>query len=245
MPLEIVGLPTLPEVRPGDDLAALLRDAALREQRSLDARAILVVAQKIVSKAEGAIVDLRSLDPSPAARDWAARWQKDPRLIELILRESRRIVKMERGIIIAETCHGFVAANAGVDQSNVADPDSATILPRDPDASARRLHDALGCGAVIVTDTFGRPWRAGLVNVAIGISGMDPLEDYRGRPDRSGRPLQSTILALADELAAAAGLVMRKTAGIPAALICGFDFAATLGASARALIRPPDRDLFR
>jgi coenzyme F420-0:L-glutamate ligase/coenzyme F420-1:gamma-L-glutamate ligase len=231
----------LPEVRPGDDLAALLRAAA---GSLLSPDSILVVAQKIVSKAEGAVVDVRSVDPSPFALDWAERHQLDPRLIELVLRQSRRIVKMDRGLLIAETHHGFVMANAGVDRSNVPGEHHATILPSDPDGSARRLHSALCCGAVIISDTFGRPWREGLVQGAIGISGLAPLDDLRNTPDSYGRPLRATVLATADELAAAAGLVMRKTNRTPAAVITGFAFTPA-AASARELVRPPDRDLFR
>ncbi len=239
MAVELLGVAGLPEIRPGDDLAALILAAA-----RLDAGSIVAVAQKIVSKAEGAVVDLRSVEPSARAAGWARRWKKDPRLIELVLRESRRIVKMERGVIISQTLHGFVTANAGVDWSNTGGEHLATILPRDPDASARRLKQTLGCGAVIITDTFGRPWRQGLVNVAIGVAGLEPLEDLRGQRDRNGRPLQSTLLAVADELAAAAGLIMRKTAGAPVVVIRGWDWKPAEG-SAGALIRPPDQDLFR
>ncbi len=244
MRLAIAGLRTLPEVKPGDDLAALIRRAARRERQRLGRGAIVVVAQKIVSKAEGAVVDLRTVTPSRKARRWARRWNRDPRLIELILRESRRIVRMARGVILSETRHGFVAAHAGVDESNVW-RGHATVLPRDPDSSARRLRRALGCGAVIISDTFGRPWRLGLVNVAIGVSGLDPLLDCRGVRDRAGRPLRTTIIALADELAAAAGLVMQKTAGVPVALISGLPWKAAGGSSARALVRSPKADLFR
>ena len=164
-----------------------------------------MVAQKIVSKAEGAVVDLREIQPSELARSWAAEHNKDPRLIELIFAQSRRIVKMDRGVLITETRTGLVCANAGVDQSNVSQSkvggdDFATVLPDDPDASARRLRESLGCGAVIITDTFGRPWREGLVDVAIGVSGLDPLDDLRGRMDRRGRKLAGTIVAVADQL---------------------------------------------
>lgn len=243
MRLAITGLTTLPEIRRGDDLAEIIAQAAAREGQAIEASTIVVVAQKIVSKAEGAVVDLTTVDPTERAQDFARRWKKDPRLIELVLRESRRIVRMERGVIIAETAHGFVTANAGVDQSNVP-LGHATVLPADPDGSARRLREALGCRAVIVADTFGRPWRRGLVNVAIGLSGLDPLEDLRGASDRSGRPMQTTLIARADELAAAAGLVMEKAAGIPVALIAGCDVAAADG-SARQMIRPAEEDLFR
>src|SRR6202042_3484977 len=167
---------------------------------------------KIVSKAEGAIFDLREIQPSERADSWASEWGKDARLIELILAQSKRIVRMERGILITETRHGFVCANSGVDQSNIEGEHFATVLPEDPDASARALRIALGCGAVIITDTFGRPWREGLVDVAIGVAGLNPLDDHRGRVDRHGRRLASTIVAVADQLAAAAGLLMPKAA---------------------------------
>ena len=240
MRLEIIAVSSLPEVRPGDDLAALIHKAT----PEIDQTVLLAVAQKVVSKAEGAIVDLREIAPSALARSWAQEWNKDARLIELILAQSRRIVKMDRGVIISETQYGFVCANAGVDQSNVDGDDSATILPKDPDASAERLRTSLGCGAVIITDTFGRPWREGLVDVAIGVSGLEPLDDLRGQTDRHGRKLASTIIAVADQLAAAAGLMMRKSTGCPVVLIRGFEFQPAKG-SARSLLRKPDQDLFR
>src|ERR1700678_2296416 len=240
MRLEITALPSMPEVRAGDDLVALIRHTGVE----IHASDVLAIAQKIVSKAEGAIVDLRATQPSQLAQSWAAEWNKDARLIELILSQSRRIVKMDRGVIIAETQHGLVCANAGVDQSNVPGDDFATILPADPDASARKLRSALNCGAVIITDTFGRPWREGLVDVAIGVAGLDSLDDHRGRADRHGRKLASTIIAVADQLAAAAGLVMKKDAGCPVALIRGFEWQPAEG-SARSLLRKPEQDLFR
>jgi coenzyme F420-0:L-glutamate ligase/coenzyme F420-1:gamma-L-glutamate ligase len=243
MRVEIVALSILPEVRPGDDLAALIRQAAIRLAAAIDQSVIVAVAQKIVSKSEGAIVDLREIRPSALAQSWAAEWNKDARLIELILSQSRRIVKMDRGVIISETHHGLVCANAGVDQSNVED-DFATVLPSDPDASARRLLAGLGCGAVIITDTFGRPWREGLVDVAIGVAGLHPLDDQRGWTDRHGRKLASTIIAVADQLAAAAGLLMLKSAGCPVVLIRGYEFQHADG-SARSLLRKPEQDLFR
>jgi coenzyme F420-0:L-glutamate ligase/coenzyme F420-1:gamma-L-glutamate ligase len=243
MRIEIVALSALPEVRPGDDLALLIRQAAATEGQTMDRSVVLAVAQKVVSKAEGAVVDLREIQPSVLARSWADEWNKDARLIELILSQSRRIVKMDRGVIIAETRHGLVCANAGVDQSNV-EGDFATVLPNDPDASARRLLASLGCRAVIITDTFGRPWREGLVDVAIGVAGLDPLDDHRGRTDRNGRKLAGTIIAVADQLAAAAGLLMLKRAGCPVVLIRGYEFQPAEG-SARSLLRKPEQDLFR
>ena len=244
MRIEIVALAGLPEVRRGDDLAALIRDAAKKERQPIEPSLIMAVAQKIVSKAEGAIVDLREIRPSALAQSWAAEWSKDARLIELILSQSKRILKMDRGVLITENRLGHVCANAGVDQSNVESDDFATVLPADPDASAARLRDELGCGAVIVTDTFGRPWREGLVDVAIGVAGLAPLEDYRGCADRRGRKLTATVVAVADQLAAAAGILMRKSAGFPVALLRGFEWKAAQG-SARALLRSPEQDLFR
>lgn len=244
MTMRIAGLKTLPEIHAGDRLSALIRDAASREGHSPGRNTIVVVAQKIVSKAEGAIVDLRTVEPSEFARDWAHQWNRDARLVELVLRQSRRIVRMHAGLIIAETHHGLVAANAGVDCSNVAGDDFATVLPKDSDLSARSLQMELDCGAVIVSDTFGRPWREGLLNLAIGVSGMPAIEDLRGSLDWSGKLLNATILARADELAAAAGLVMPKAGGVPVALIDGYEWKPGEG-SMRALLRDSNRDLFR
>jgi coenzyme F420-0:L-glutamate ligase/coenzyme F420-1:gamma-L-glutamate ligase len=244
MRLEIVALSTLPEVRRGDDLAALIREAANKEHQAIETSTVVAVAQKIVSKAEGAVVDLRTIQPSALAQSWAAQWGKDPRLIELILSHSRRILKMDRGILIVETRLGHVCANAGVDQSNVEGDDFATVLPSDPDASAAGLREHLGCGGVIITDTFGRPWREGLVDIAIGVAGLAALDDLRGTVDRRGRKLSGTIIAVADQLAAAAGILMRKPAGYPVVLLRGFEWKPGAG-SARALIRSPEQDLFR
>jgi coenzyme F420-0:L-glutamate ligase/coenzyme F420-1:gamma-L-glutamate ligase len=244
MRIEIVALSNLPEVRRGDDLAVLIRDAAKKDRQAIDGSVVLAVAQKIVSKSEGAIADLREIQPSALAQSWASEWGKDSRLIELIFSQSKRIVKMDRGVLITETRLGYVCANAGVDQSNVESDDFATLLPKDPDASAARLRKELGCGAVIVIDTFGRPWREGLVDVAIGVAGLAPLEDYRGSADRCGRKLSGTIVAVADQLAAAAGILMRKPEGCPVVLLRGFDWKAAEGA-ARDLIRSPEQDLFR
>jgi coenzyme F420-0:L-glutamate ligase / coenzyme F420-1:gamma-L-glutamate ligase len=244
MRIEIVALSNMPEVRRGDDLAALIRNQAKQEHQPIDSSVVIAVAQKIVSKVQGAIVDLREIRPSAFAQSWANEWNKDPRLVELILMESRRIVKMDRGILITETRLGYVCANSGVDQSNVDGDDFATVLPKDPDASAVRLRKELGCGAVILTDTFGRPWREGLVDVAIGVAGLAPLEDYRGTLDWRGRKLTGTIVAVADQLAAAAGILMRKPCGFPIVLLRGFEWKAAEG-SARALIRSREEDLFR
>jgi coenzyme F420-0:L-glutamate ligase/coenzyme F420-1:gamma-L-glutamate ligase len=244
MNIRIAGLDSLPEIHPGDDLAGLILAAAAHAQQTIAQETIVVVAQKIVSKAEGAMVDLRENRPSEFALQWAGQWGKDARLIELILSQSRRIVRMDRGVLIVETHHGFVAANAGVDQSNVPGEHFATVLPSDPDASARALRNRLNCGAVIVTDSFGRPWREGLVNIAIGVAGMEALDDCRGKLDRDGHVLQATIVARADELASAAGLVMEKAAGVPVALIDGFQWPPAEGSSL-PLIRRAGLDLFR
>ena len=237
----------LPAVEPGADLAALVADAATKSGVAL-AGGVLAVCQKIVSKAEGRVVDLRGVEPRAEAEKIAAEGGKDPRHVEVILRETRRVVRRGPGVLICETAHGFVCANAGVDLSNAPSDDVAVLLPLDPDLSARRLRDGLvarGAGplGVIVTDTFGRPFREGLVDVALGCAGLAPLDDLRGRPDLRGRTLQVTTVATADALAAAAGLLMRKDAGVPAVWIEGVPLAAD--ASARVLLRDPKLDLFR
>jgi coenzyme F420-0:L-glutamate ligase/coenzyme F420-1:gamma-L-glutamate ligase len=244
MSIEITALSTLPEVRRGDELGVLIRQSAMLEQQPIDRSVLVVIAQKIVSKAEGAVVDLRAIEPCALAQSWAAEWGKDPRLVELVMAQSRRIVKMDRGVLIAETHHGLVCANAGVDQSNTEGDDFATVLPIDPDESAHRLWTALNCGAVLITDTVGRPWREGLVDIAIGAAGLEAIEDYRGCVDRRGRKLSATIIAVADQLAAAAGLLMRKSAGCPVVFIRGFEWRPAEG-SAKALLRPREQDLFR
>jgi coenzyme F420-0:L-glutamate ligase/coenzyme F420-1:gamma-L-glutamate ligase len=247
-PIQIFPLPGLPEIKRGDDLARLLSQALRAQEFPLQSDDILVVAQKIVSKAEGRVVQLESVIPSERATAWAKAWDKDARAVELVLRESKRIVRMDRGIIIAETQHGFVCANAGIDLSN-APEGTAILLPLDPDASARSLKDKLDATfqaniGVIISDTFGRAWREGLVNVALGVAGLSPLIDYRGEKDSSGKVMQATIIALADELASAAELVMGKTDRIPAAIIRGAQAPSREG-SGRDLIRPAEKDLFR
>jgi len=247
--IELFGLRTLPEVKPGDDLAGLISDALRRENRELRSGDVLVVAQKVVSKAEGSVVRLSGVKPSDLARSWARTLHEDPRFIEVVLRESRRVIRMTERALIVETRHGFICANAGVDRSNVRDAGTVTCLPLDPDRSAQRLSERLrkltkARAAVIVSDTFGRPWRLGLTNVAIGAAGLAVLEDLRGTRDASGRKLQGTILAVADELAAAAGLAMKKAAQVPAVIIRGFPFVRARDA-ARQLIRPASEDMFR
>src|SRR5919108_507078 len=245
---EVIGVEGIGEVRPGDDLARLVIEAATRQRTPLATGDVVVLSQKVVSKSEGRLLRLPEVTPSPMATTFAAELGRDPRLIEVILRESRRVVRMDRGVLVTETRHGWVCANAGVDQSNV-DADMVALLPEDPDRSARAFRDAVRAHAgvevhVIVADTFGRPWREGLVNVAIGVAGFAPLRSYLGERDPAGRPLQATILAIADELAAAAEPVMGKLDRIPAALVRGLPLAASEDGS-KALLRDPARDLFR
>ena len=245
--LELLPVGGIPEVRPGDDPSALIARAAGDDLLKTDD--IVVVTHKVVSKAEGRLVDLANVEPSTLAKGFAARYAKDPRQIEVVLRESKRIVRMDRGIIISETHHGFVCANAGVDASNVPGDETVCLLPLDPDASARRLRDALtslvrGDLAVVVSDSFGRAWRHGITNVAIGVAGMEPLADYRGEIDPHGYPLTASVLAVADEIAAAAELVMGKTKGIPVAVVRNYPYERGSGTGQDLLIEP-ERDLFR
>lgn len=251
--LHVVALAGIPEIRPGDDLPTIIADALATSVDVLPLRDddVLVVTQKIVSKAEGATVDLTTIDPRPEAADFAARWDRDPRQVEVVLREARRVVRMANGVLITETPHGFVCANGGVDASNVG-PDSGsivTLLPVDPDASAGRIRaEVRGRYAVdvpvIVSDSFGRPWRWGIVDVAIGVSGIEPLDDLRGVPDSDGRVMRSTVRAVADELASAAELALGKTAGRPVAVVRGATFRRGEASIQDALI-PPENDLFR
>ncbi len=250
--LEVVTLPGIPEIRPGDDLPMLIAGAlaALTEVHPLRADDVLVVTQKVVSKAENEIVDLATVEPRLEAIEFARRWDRDPRQVEVVLREAVRIVRMERGVIIAETAHGFVCANGGVDASNVG-PESGRVvilLPRDPDASAGAIRAAVreltGVDIpVIVSDSFGRPWRWGIVDVAIGVSGMAPLEDLRGRPDADGRSMRSTVRAVADEIASAAELAFGKVARRPVALVRGAHPPPGEG-TIRDVLMPRESDLF-
>jgi coenzyme F420-0:L-glutamate ligase/coenzyme F420-1:gamma-L-glutamate ligase len=246
--VRLIRLPGLPEVQLGDDLTAQIADSARKARISFESGDILVFAQKIISKAEGAVVRLATIRPSPQALVLAARLKKDPRAIEVVLQQSRRIVRSDH-VLIAETHHGFVCANAGVDHSNVPGEDVVTLLPRDPDQSAKKLAAALRerTGkhvAVIISDTFGRPWRLGLTDVAIGASGVPVLQDLRGTRDRHGKLLTATVLAVADELAAAAGLLMRKSEGSPVILIRGYRYKPSSDPAA-TIIRPAAEDLFR
>lgn len=243
--MNVVGLRSLPEIEPGADLARLIVDAAGKEAVGLESGDVVVVTQKIVSKAEGRIVDLRTVKPSAFAQSLAQTWEKDPRQIEVILRETRRFVRMDQGVIVSETHHGFICANAGIDRSNVPGEEMVCLLPVDPDESAARIRRGLGVEVgVIISDTFGRPWREGTTEVAIGVAGFDPLWDYRGRTDAYGYVLRSTEVAVADMLASAAGLVMEKAARVPVAIVRGFVFEPGEG-SGKRLLRAPEKDLFR
>ena len=250
--LELRAVPGLPLVRAGDDLAALLLDGLGRSGIALRAGDVLVVAQKIVSKAEGRLVDLAAVVPSARARELAPLVNKDPRLVELVLGESRRVVRAARDVLIVEHRLGFVMANAGVDQSNVAAPgqgEYALLLPLDPDASARRLRAAIAARAgvapgIVINDSFGRAWRVGTVGVAIGAAGVPALRDLRGTPDLLGRTLRVTVVGHADEIAAAASLLMGQAAeGCPAVLVRGLTSGPEQPAA--VLLRPPAEDLFR
>jgi coenzyme F420-0:L-glutamate ligase/coenzyme F420-1:gamma-L-glutamate ligase len=238
-------LPGVPEVRPGDDLAALLARAAGGDLRPGD---VVVVAHKVVSKAEGAVVGLDAVTPGDRALALAAEHGKDPRVVEIVLDQSTEVLRARGGVLICRTHHGFVCANAGVDASNAGAPDTVVCLPRDPDASARALRAALpGRPAVVIADSFGRAWRHGQADVAIGVAGLAPLEDWRGRHDAEGRTLRATWIAIADEAAAAADLVRAKDSREPAVLVRGLERHVTPddGPGAAAIVRPVDEDLFR
>ena len=243
--VSLVALPGVPEVRPGDDLGALLAEAADRIG-GLRPTDVVAVAHKVVSKAEGRVVALNTVFPGWEARELAEEHGKDPRHVQVILDEAAEIVRADRGRLICRTRHGFVCANAGVDASNAGAADTLVLLPDDPDASARRLRRHLGC-AVVITDSFGRAWRVGQCEVAIGCAGLAPADDWRGRPDDRGRELAATVIAIADEAAAAADLVRAKDSREPAVRIRGLErhVMAGDGAGAAALVRALDDDLFR
>jgi coenzyme F420-0:L-glutamate ligase/coenzyme F420-1:gamma-L-glutamate ligase len=238
--LPVVGLP---EIGEGAALGALIASAV--ELREGD---VVVISQKAVSKAEGRLRRLSSVQPSPEALRLGEALGKEPALVELILSESREVLRAERGVLITETRHGFVCANAGIDSSNLPEPDTACLLPEDPDASARRIRaEITAVVAVIVADSFGRAWRLGQVEVAIGCAGLSPLDDWRGRRDAGGRPLEATLIAIADEAAGAADLVRGKASGVPAVVVRGLErfVGEDDGPGAAALRRPRDEDLFR
>jgi coenzyme F420-0:L-glutamate ligase / coenzyme F420-1:gamma-L-glutamate ligase len=255
--LQVTAIAGLPEVQPGDNLAALALAALARRRLALLPGDVLVYTSKIVSKAEGRLLALAGVEPSPFAAAWAAAHGKDSRQVEVVLREARRIVRMDRGLIIAETRHGFVCANAGVDASNAGTHGHVVLLPQEPDVSARRLRDALAAAAgipatdlaVVISDTFGRPWRRGQTNVAIGAAGIATVHSYAGQHDPEGYELRATEIAVADQLAGATELVMRKLARVPLALVRGYDFprlaAGADDPGAAALVRDAASDFFR
>ena len=249
--IRVLPLRILRDVKPGDRLYSLILRALISNRVTLENGDIVVIAQKIVSKAEGRIVRLNSLTPSSFAIQLATAYKKDPRLTELIIRQSKSIVRISNGIIISETKHGFICANAGVDQSNVMNgEENALLLPDDPDTSAKQIMYMLKEKtnkeiAVVITDSFGRPFRNGQTNVAIGLAGMVPIKSYIGEKDMYGRKLKVTEIAIADELASAAELVMGKSKGIPVAVIKGFNFVKSDNASIDELIREREKDLFR
>jgi coenzyme F420-0:L-glutamate ligase/coenzyme F420-1:gamma-L-glutamate ligase len=238
--IEAFALDGVPEVQPGDDLAGVLGHRI--DLRPTD---VLCVAHKIVSKAEGRVVDLEAVEPGERALEWAAQWDKDARAVQVVLDEAAQVVRADAGRIICRTRHGFVCANAGVDRSNAGRADRAILLPLDPDDSARRLRAALGC-AVIITDSFGRPWRIGQTEVAIGCAGIAPLADYRGETDRDGREMHASHIAIADEAACSADLARSKAGGQPAVRLRGLE-AYVLeedGPGVAALVRARGEDLF-
>ena len=248
-PVSAVAVEGLPEVQPGDDVAALIAASAPTPVSGED---VIVIAHKIVSKAEGRTRALADVDPSPRAIELAAGHGKDPRHVQVVLDESMEIVRASRGVLICLTRHGFVCANAGVDASNAPAPDTLVLLPADPDASARRIRAGLTrrlgvAPAVVITDSFGRAWRHGQCDVAIGCAGIAPLEDWRGRRDAAGRELTATWIAIADELASAADLARSKDARQPVVIVTGVGrhITADDGPGAAALLRPEAEDLFR
>ncbi len=239
----------IPEVAEGDDLAELIHDALVAQDTLLEAGDVLVVTQKIVSKAEGRVIPLDDVTAGLFAEDWAKDWEKDPRAVELVLQESKRIVRMTRGLILSETRHGWVCANAGVDQSNVGGGDAVALLPIDSSASALAIRQGLVergqvDAPVIVSDTFGRPWRNGLTNVAIGVSGMNPIRSYVGEVDAEGYDLRVTEMAIVDELASAAEPVMNKLDAVPVAVVRGLSIPIE-EYDHSTLVRPAEMDLFR
>lgn len=252
--LEVIALDGIPEIRPGDDLADLVGDALERTAGALPLRPddVIVVTQKVVSKAEGAFVDLATIEPRPEAVAYAARWDRDARQVEVVLRQAVRVVRMDHGVVIVETRHGFILANGGVDASNVGSASGGVVLllPDDPDASARAIRDAVGrrfgtAPGVVVSDSLGRPWRFGIMDLAIGVAGFRPLEDLRGTVDADGRPMSATIRAVADEIASAAELVLGKTARRPVALVRGASPPAGVGSVITDVLMPSELDLFR
>jgi coenzyme F420-0:L-glutamate ligase/coenzyme F420-1:gamma-L-glutamate ligase len=251
-PIEIVGISGLPEVAAGDPLGGLIAQAIRTAGEELAGDDVVTISQKVVSKAEGRVRRLAGLKPGDRAEELARRLGKDARMVELILEESAAVLRADRGVLIVETRSGWICANAGIDSSNVPGDDRVTLLPTDPDGSARRIRAELRAGtgvgpAVVIADSFGRPWRLGQTDVAIGCAGLAPLEDWHGRQDRDGRELAATSIAVADEVAAAADLARRKDEGTPACVVRGLDrfVISEDGPGAAALRRPAAQDLFR
>jgi coenzyme F420-0:L-glutamate ligase/coenzyme F420-1:gamma-L-glutamate ligase len=249
--MEVIGITGIPEVRAGDRLGPMIVEAAAGQRTAIEAGDVVVVTQKIVSKAESRLVSLQDVEPSAFAVQLSAESERDPRVVELVLRESRSIVRVDpaRGVLIVETKHGFICANAGIDSSNVPGDEVVSLLPEDSDRSAREIRDELAAAVgvevgVIVSDTFGRPWREGHVDFAIGVAGLDPFHDYRGSLDAQGKVLHVTRIALADELSAAAEVVMGKALGIPVAIVRGVEYRPSEGGSS-TLLRDRSEDLFR
>lgn len=248
--IRVIGVDGIPEVKKGDDPTQLIVDGLSHSKLTLETGDIVVVTHKLVSKAEGRVAELANVTPSDLATRWAEAYGKDPRHVEVVFQEAARIVRMDHGLIIAETRHGFVCANAGVDASNVAGHTAVSMLPLDPDGSARKIRDGLRnrfgfAPAVIITDSFGRPWRRGIINIAIGSAGINPLLDYRGQFDDQGYEMHATVMAIADEIASAAELVMNKLDRRPVAIVRGYDYQPGDEGAAATLVMSRDRDLFR
>ena len=244
--VSLLPVENLPEIGPGDDLVGLLSNT----QPQLQAGDILVVTQKVVSKAEGRVIRLASVEPSAKAQEIAQRMDKDPALVELILQESQELVRQERGVIVSRTHHGFVCANAGIDLSNVDGGESACLLPVDPDGSARKLYEGLrqklGFSVpVLISDSFGRPWRQGITNITLGSWGLDPLLDYRGQNDAQGLEMKATVTAVADSLSAATELVVGKSTGAGATIIRGYCYVASDSIGFLSTLRPWEQCFFQ
>jgi len=247
--IKIIGLTGIPVIRSGDNLTEIILATARRQGVKISNGDVIVITQKIVSKAEGRLINLDKVAPSSFALEIAKKTGKDPRYVDIILKETKNIVKITNKILIIETKHGFVCANAGVDRSNVSKHEIVALLPKNPDKSAKQIRNEIKRKigvevAVIISDTFGRPWREGHINVAVGVAGMKPITDYRGKKDMFGYVLKVTTMAIADELASAAELVMGKTNSIPVAILKGFKYPKG-GGTAKELVRPLEKDLFR
>jgi len=247
--IKIIGLTGIPVIRSGDNLTEIILATARRQGVTISNGDVIVITQKIVSKAEGRLINLEKVLPSSFALEIAKQTGKDPRYVDVILKETKNIVKITNKILILETKHGFVCANAGVDRSNVSKHEIVALLPKNPDKSAKQIRNEIKRKigvevAVIISDTFGRPWREGHINVAVGVAGMKPITDYRGKKDMFGYVLKVTTMAIADELASAAELVMGKTNSIPVAILKGFKYPKGDG-TAKELVRPLEKDLFR